>query len=220
MRIRATKLLNYTLWAAFLFLGWILLVHLVGRKPSHRYQHPPGLLRTNDALNGPRKSSRQHPQEITELASLDTADPLEKIDWHDYKKMAEEKLRVGPGEQGSAVHTKPEEAALRKKLYYQNGFNALASDKMSLNRSIRDLRHPECLKQKYRRQLPTVSIVVPFHQEHWSTLLRTAVSAINRSPDHLLKEVILVDDFSTKAFLKKKLDDYVAKNLPKVKVRL
>lgn len=65
-------------------------------------------------------------------------------------------------------------------------------------RSLPDIRHPGCKDKKYRRILNTVSVVVPFHNEHWSTLLRTAYSVINRSPPHLLKEVILVDDFSSK----------------------
>jgi cellulose synthase/poly-beta-1,6-N-acetylglucosamine synthase-like glycosyltransferase len=58
-----------------------------------------------------------------------------------------------------------------------------------------------CKDKKYRSQLPTVSVIVPFHNEHWSTLLRTAVSVIDRSPSHLLKEIILVDDFSSKGKL-------------------
>lgn len=54
-----------------------------------------------------------------------------------------------------------------------------------------------CKKQLYYEDLPTASIVVPFHNEHFSVLLRTAYSALNRAPANLL-EVILVDDASTK----------------------
>lgn len=55
-----------------------------------------------------------------------------------------------------------------------------------------------CQEKVYLKSLPTASVVVPFHNEHWTTLLRTAISAINRSPESLLAEVILVDDASTK----------------------
>lgn len=63
-----------------------------------------------------------------------------------------------------------------------------------------------------------MSVVVPFYNEHWSTLLRTAYSVLNRSPVELITEIILVDDCSTKEFLKEPLDRYIADNLPKVKV--
>lgn len=66
--------------------------------------------------------------------------------------------------------------------------------------------------------MPTVSVVVPFFNEHWSTLLRTVYSVLNRSPSELIVEIILVDDASNKEFLKEKLDHYVERYLPKVKI--
>lgn len=49
-------------------------------------------------------------------------------------------------------------------------------------------------------------------------MLRTCYSIINRSPEHLLVEIILVDDGSDWEYLKEKLDAYVAEYLPKVKI--
>lgn len=55
-----------------------------------------------------------------------------------------------------------------------------------------------CKNIKYSGILPDVSVIVPFHDEHWSTLLRTTYSVLNRSPAKLIREIILVDDGSTK----------------------
>ena len=55
-----------------------------------------------------------------------------------------------------------------------------------------------CKHEKYAAVLPNVSIIIPFHDEHWSTLLRTVHSSLDMSPKHLIHEIILVDDFSTK----------------------
>lgn len=78
--------------------------------------------------------------------------------------------------------------------------------------------HSSCAAQKYLSELPTVSVVVPFYNEHFSTLLRTCYSVLNRSPKELLVEIILVDDASSKTFLGHELDRYVAEHLPKVRV--
>lgn len=39
-------------------------------------------------------------------------------------------------------------------------------------------------------------MVIAFYNEAWSTLLRTVHSVLETSPDILLREVVLVDDYS------------------------
>lgn len=70
-----------------------------------------------------------------------------------------------------------------------------------------------CQYVKYPKKLPQVSIVIVYHNEAWSTLIRTIWSVITQSPRELLKEIILVDDYSNKDYLEKPLRDYV-KNFP------
>lgn len=136
-----------------------------------------------------------------------------KIDWHDWEFANREKQRIGIGEQGVSATLSSLNQHKYDELYKVNGFNALLSDSISVNRSIPDIRHKLCRFKKYNSKLPTVSIVVPFHNEHFSTLLRTVYSVLNRSPKSLLKEIILVDDSSTKASLKKPLDHFISNNL-------
>lgn len=66
-----------------------------------------------------------------------------KIDWHDYRFMELERKRSGTGEHGESASTKPEEEEERKRLFAENGFNGYLSDKISLNRSVADIRHKE-----------------------------------------------------------------------------
>lgn len=138
-------------------------------------------------------------------------------DWHNWTQIQLEAQRVGPGEQGKPVVISPEEERMHMDLFHSNGFSGFASDKVAIDRSIPDIRHKGCKTKQYLSVLPSVSVVIPFFNEHWSTLLRTFHSVINRSPAHLLHEVILVDDASTKQNLGKQLDEYIG-GLGKVKM--
>ncbi|KAM9448124.1 polypeptide N-acetylgalactosaminyltransferase 13 isoform 1-T2 [Salvelinus alpinus] len=114
----------------------------------------------------------------------------------------------GPGEMGKAVVIAKDEQEKMKELFKINQFNLMASDMIALNRSLPDVRLDGCKTKVYADDLPNTSIVIVFHNEAWSTLLRTVHSVINRSPRHLLQEILLVDDASERDFLGKKLENY------------
>uniref|UniRef100_A0A8C6JNE7 Polypeptide N-acetylgalactosaminyltransferase n=1 Tax=Melopsittacus undulatus TaxID=13146 RepID=A0A8C6JNE7_MELUD len=118
----------------------------------------------------------------------------------------------GPGEMGKAVLIPKDDQEKMKELFKINQFNLMASDLIALNRSLPDVRLDGCKTKVYPDELPNTSVVIVFHNEAWSTLLRTVYSVINRSPHHLLSEIILVDDASEREFLKASLENYV-KNL-------
>ncbi|XP_059365715.1 polypeptide N-acetylgalactosaminyltransferase 4-like [Carassius carassius] len=118
-----------------------------------------------------------------------------------------------PGEYGRATRLtlsleekKEEEASIER-----YAINILISDKISLHRHIQDNRMHECKAKKFNiRRLPTTSVVIAFYNEAWSTLLRTIHSVLETTPAILLKEVILVDDFSDRGYLKSQLAQYLS----------
>uniref|UniRef100_A0A336K344 Polypeptide N-acetylgalactosaminyltransferase n=1 Tax=Culicoides sonorensis TaxID=179676 RepID=A0A336K344_CULSO len=110
-----------------------------------------------------------------------------------------------PGEMGKPVRILPAQQALMKEKFKENQFNLLASDMIMLNRSLTDVRHEACKNKYYASKLPDTSIVIVFHNEAWTTLLRTIWSVINRSPRPLLREIILVDDASEKGLIRARL---------------
>ncbi|RWS24963.1 N-acetylgalactosaminyltransferase 7-like protein [Leptotrombidium deliense] len=98
----------------------------------------------------------------------------------------------------------------------QYGMNLVASNLIPMDRSVPDLRHEEC-KYWHYDDLPTASVVIVFHNEGFSTLMRTVHSVLIRSPRKYLREVVLVDDYSDKEPLKAGLDRYIVEHFGEYK---
>ena len=92
-----------------------------------------------------------------------------------------------------------------------HSFNATRSDEIGIFREdLFDSRYDTCKNLTYNiSQLQETSVIIIFHNEAWSTLLRTVHSVLDKSPESLIKEVILVDDASTYEWLKEPLSDYI-----------
>ncbi|KAL3315441.1 UDP-N-acetyl-alpha-D-galactosamine polypeptide N-acetylgalactosaminyltransferase [Cichlidogyrus casuarinus] len=75
-----------------------------------------------------------------------------------------------------------------------------------------------CKRNYEKNKLEKTSVIICFHNEAFTALLRSVHSVLDRSPPELLEDVILVDDASYLDILKKPLDDYVAQLQGKVKI--
>ncbi|XP_037725555.1 putative polypeptide N-acetylgalactosaminyltransferase 13 isoform X1 [Drosophila subpulchrella] len=94
---------------------------------------------------------------------------------------------------------------LRSEDYYQ--YNLHLSDTLGVIRNLPSTRHYGCMTRPFKLPPPlasTVSVVISFHNEARSMLLRTIVSLLRRTPEEYLHELILVDDGSQDVTL---LDD-------------
>nr|XP_061801359.1 polypeptide N-acetylgalactosaminyltransferase 10-like isoform X2 [Nerophis lumbriciformis] len=209
MRRKEKRLLQFAglLIVALLFLPnvglWSLYRDRVFDRPAATTADEPGGVQQKQALSQMRKDAQVG------------HDGVRRIDWHDYDAIRRDAARLGNGEQGKPF---PMSEADRVDLAYrENGFNIYVSDRISLNRSLPDIRHPNCKEKLYAEKLPNTSVIIPFHNEGWSSLLRTVHSVLNRSPPQLIAEVILVDDFSDKEHLKAALEEYMNR-LPKVRI--
>lgn len=118
------------------------------------------------------------------------------------------------GENGRAVVVPANLKDQAKKRFKENQFNIVASDLVALNRSLPDQRSDKCKKHLYSEELPTTSIIIVYHNEGNSTLLRGLTSIVRRSSPKYLKEIILVDDASEgRDYLHGSLDLFI-KTLP------
>ncbi|KAJ8309346.1 hypothetical protein KUTeg_014220 [Tegillarca granosa] len=88
-------------------------------------------------------------------------DDEDDVDWKDFDEKAYiDKQRCTAGQD----------------CYSRNKFNQLASDNTKSNRDVPDTRHSECRSKYYPRNLPSTTVVITFHNEARSALLRTIIS--------------------------------------------
>lgn len=140
---------------------------------------------------------------------------IDKIDVR--KRKLDEQLKTllptidGWGENGKGVHlTSAEDKEKAAEVFKQGAYNVFISDRISPNRTLHSVVAKECNSIKYNvDELPNVSVIIIFTNEIFSALVRTIWSVINRTPKRLLREIILVDDFSDKSYLKETLRDYI-----------
>ena len=79
----------------------------------------------------------------------------------------------------------------------------------------------ECKRWDYPDKMAAVSVVLVFHNEGFSTLLRTVHSIINYSPPELIHEVVMLDDGSTREYIKNgTIDRYIERWNGIVKVNI
>lgn len=117
----------------------------------------------------------------------------------EYEQYIKELGLVNPGQFGAAVDLPANISnEIKKKIeegYQRHGYNAFVSNLIRVDRDLLDTRADEC-KIKTYDFLPKCTVIIPFHNEDFSLLLRTVYGVLNRSPDELLEEVLLVDDAS------------------------
>lgn len=121
----------------------------------------------------------------------------------EFEKYIKELGLHNPGALGAGVvlpsNVSEEIAKKVQEGYDRHGYNAFVSNLISIDRDLPDTRAEEC-KAKVYDNLPKCSVIIPFLNEEWSLLLRTVHGVINRSPDELIEEILLIDDASDRGF--------------------
>lgn len=119
---------------------------------------------------------------------------------HDILQLHARMNFINPGHNGAAVVLpailEPDIERMLNKSREKYQINEFVSSLVPLDRELPDIRTDYCRNMKYSENLPMASIIIVFHNEAMSMILRTIYSIYNRSPQHLVGEIIIVDDCS------------------------
>jgi len=122
------------------------------------------------------------------------------------------------GENDLGLVRNKEDQKIREDGYIHHAFNVLVSTRLDYHRSIPDSRHKLCASQSYPHITLNTSVIICFYNEEKHTLIRTVYSVLDRTPPHMLHEVILLNDNSD-GDIHEEMEKFALKNFP-VKVRL
>lgn len=125
-----------------------------------------------------------------------------------WPKLSDETLELhellnlkNPGQMGEPVIL-PEDLPLEiqqkiNQSYEIYKINEFVSSLIPLDRDLPDIRPDYCKTVTYSENLPQVSVIMVFHNEPLSMILRSVFAVFKRTSEKLLKEIVLVDDRST-----------------------
>ncbi|GFO20106.1 polypeptide n-acetylgalactosaminyltransferase [Plakobranchus ocellatus] len=197
------------------------------RKGDHeKDQNQPKLDRLGGALFKTHSSAKHHQQAPTNLLvrNVDYKEVLWLSVPPDRQPILPGKRSYAPllGEGGQPVEIVESTLSSEERKKWDTGwenhkFNEYVSDKISIEREVPDYRPYQCLEKHISPDLPRASIIICFYNEAWSVLLRTIHSVFRKSPPELIREIILVDDFSDMASMKSPLEKYAA-TVPKLRL--
>ncbi|VVD01413.1 unnamed protein product [Leptidea sinapis] len=85
----------------------------------------------------------------------------------------------GLGEGGVAAYLSGEAKRLGEESEKKLAINVYLSDRIAYNRTLIDQRNPACQRVLYDAELPSASVILIFHNEPYSVVIRTIWSVIN-----------------------------------------
>lgn len=83
-----------------------------------------------------------------------------------------------------------------KKSWEIYSINEFVSNLIPLYRVLPDVRPDYCKSVVYSSNLPVTSVIMVFHNEPFSLIMRSVFAVFKRTPERLLGEIVLVDDCS------------------------
>lgn len=97
------------------------------------------------------------------------------------RQIQSDEARIVPelGAMGQAVVLKGKEKKLGEESVKSLAMNVYLSDRIPYNRTLGDYRNPACMRVTYDAELPSASVIIIFHNEPYSVVIRTLWSVLN-----------------------------------------